>query len=129
MIPKLIQTKYLIGVSGIVLWPFVFVLRLDNILLRHEYIHVIQIRRSVKRYGKIGVLYWYCSYIWELKKAGFSYYHNKYEWEAFKYQGNETYIQVQDPELWEKIKHNFTNYGNSNRSNRIFNSSIHSVDY
>jgi hypothetical protein len=105
---RLIQTNWLIGISGIVLWPFIIVIRLDRKLLRHEYIHVMQIRRSQRKYGKMGVLFWYCSYLWEWAKAGFNYWKIKYEVEAFGNEENKDYIKANDPELWEDIKHLMT---------------------
>lgn len=114
MIPKLKQsvfiTVFFFDVGSIILWPYIFVSDLLNeVKVRHTYIHVIQIRRSIRKYGKIkGVPYWYASYLWEWKKAGFSYKNNKYEREAFNNETNEMYIEWEDPELWKQIKHKFT---------------------
>jgi hypothetical protein len=98
----------MLGISSIMIWPYIFVIRLDPVIIRHSYIHVMQVRRSIKKYGKRkGVIFWYCSYIWEYAKAGFSYRNNRYEVEAFNNEEDEAYIQLKDPELWEEIKHYF----------------------
>lgn len=106
---RIIQTNWLIGISSILLWPYIFVSGwLDKVIINHAYIHVMQARRSQRKYGKIkGVIFWYCSYLWEWAKVGFYYSKNKYEQEAFNNEANERYIEWEDPELWEEIKGNF----------------------
>jgi hypothetical protein len=95
----------MLGISGIVLWPYVFVLSLqDKQMIRHEFIHVIQIRRSLRKYGKIGVIFWYVSYLLEWVKAAFNYRNNKYEVEAYDNEEDELYIPLKDPYLYHKIK-------------------------
>ena len=103
---KLIQTNWLIGISSILLYPYIFVIRMDKVIINHAYIHVMQIRRSQIKYGKLGVIFWYCSYLWDWAKGGFSYWNNRYEVEAFLNEDNETYIQAHDPELFAEMKNN-----------------------
>jgi hypothetical protein len=105
---RLIQTNWLIGISGILLYPYILVVRMEPVIIRHEFIHVMQVRRSQRKYGKIkGVIFWYCSYLWEYAKAGFSYRNNRYEVEAFAHENDEDYIKKQDLYLWCQIKHYF----------------------
>ena len=109
--PRLIQSGIIAGlifqVGSIIIWPWVIVSdRYNKKKVNHAYIHVMQIRRSQAKYGKIkGVIFWYASYLNEWRKAGFKYELNKYEIEAFGNENNPDYISSKDPELWEEIKH------------------------
>jgi hypothetical protein len=109
----LIQTNWLIGISSILLYPYILVIRLDKVIINHAFIHVMQIRRSQRKYGKTkGVIFWYFSYLWEWVKVGLNYWKIKYELEAFGNEENEAYIVLRDPELWQQIRHNFDNLQN-----------------
>jgi hypothetical protein len=88
---KIIQSKIitnvLLGVSGIVLYPFIFVNDKNNkVLINHERIHEAQIRDH-------GVFGFYWKYITDWIRAGFKYRKIPFEIEAFKFQDDMNYLK------------------------------------
>jgi hypothetical protein len=95
MIVKNSRVARIFKVSGIVLYPFIFLApkNPDSYLLNHEMIHWDQIRRH-------GVLIFYFQYVREylsLRKSGLG--HNQayrsisFEQEAYQFQNDLTYLE------------------------------------
>lgn len=94
---KIIESKFitnkLLNVSGIVLWPFIFVDNKDNkILINHELIHKEQIKDC-------GVLKFYILYLWYWIKYD-GYYNIPFEQEAYNNENNFNYIKNRKKETW-----------------------------
>ena len=87
-------TRKLLGVNGIVLWPFIFVHDKTNpVLLNHERIHEAQIKDC-------GVIKFYTLYLWYYKKTG-SYRSIPFEVEAFEHQYDMDYLKNRPKRNWE----------------------------
>lgn len=96
---KLVQSKFItlwiLGVSGIVLYPFIFVKDKNNKrLVNHELIHIEQIKDC-------GILKFYILYLWYWIKNGFSYRDNPFEIEAFANDSNLGYIKSRKRKEWK----------------------------
>jgi hypothetical protein len=96
---KIIQSKFIthwiLGVSGIVLYPFIFVDNKNNkILINHELIHIEQIKDC-------GVIMFYILYLWYWIKFGFSYRKNLFEIEAFDNDRDFEYIKTRGRKKWK----------------------------
>jgi hypothetical protein len=82
----------ILKVSGIVLWPFIFVNdKHDRILVNHERIHEHQIKDC-------GVLKFYILYLWYHFKFG--YWENPFEIEAFENHSNLEYLTNRIKRKW-----------------------------
>jgi hypothetical protein len=95
---KIIESKFItfwiLGVAGIVLYPFLFINNKNNKkLLNHELIHVEQIKDC-------GVLMFYILYLWYWIKNGFSYLKNPFEIEAFDNENDMEYISNRERKKW-----------------------------
>jgi hypothetical protein len=88
-------TKWILSVRGIVLYPFIFVdNKLDKKLINHELIHIEQIKDT-------GILKFYVLYLWYWYKAGFNYFNNPFEIEAFANDDNLNYIKTRGRKIWK----------------------------
>jgi hypothetical protein len=87
-------TDWILGVAGIVLYPFIFVNDKHNKrLINHELIHIEQIKDC-------GVIMFYILYLWYWIKFGFSYRKNPFEIEAFNNDRNMNYIKYRTIKKW-----------------------------
>lgn len=87
---KLIQSKLItdciLGVNGIVLYPFIFVNdKTNKVLVNHERIHEAQINDH-------GVIGFYWKYFTDWVKVGFKYRMIPFEIEAFENEKDLTYL-------------------------------------
>jgi len=88
-------TEIILGVRGIVLYPFVFVNdKTNKRLVNHELIHIEQIKDC-------GVLKFYILYLWYWIKLGFKYRENPFEIEAFDNDNDFDYIKNRKPKKWK----------------------------
>jgi hypothetical protein len=101
---KLIMTIF--GYAGIVIYPNIYMLDKNNPrVLYHELIHITQIKRLIRKYGKKGIRMFYFNYLKYWILSGFKYRKILYEIEAFQHQTDYGYLKYNDPEIWEEIKH------------------------
>jgi hypothetical protein len=95
---KIVQSKFItnwvLGVAGIVLYPFIFVDDKNNKkLVNHELIHIEQLIDC-------GILKFYLLYLWYWIKNGFSYRKNPFEIEAKKNENDFEYIKNRGRKSW-----------------------------
>lgn len=96
---KIVQSKFitnwLFGVSGIVLYPFIFVDdKNKEKLINHELIHIEQIKDC-------GVFKFYVLYLWYWAKNNFTYIYNPFEIEAYENYNNLDYIKNRGRKVWK----------------------------
>lgn len=107
----IIQSKILcklIGVKGIVLWPFIIVNnKRDKVLLNHEKIHMVQ----TKELWVIGFYFLYFKFYFQNRrrykghpsvKHFWSYRSIPFEKEAFGYQSQLDYLEHRKSKAWKK---------------------------
>jgi hypothetical protein len=101
----------LIGVRGIILWPFIFVITKSNkVLLNHEKIHL-------KQANELFVIPFYIMYLLQYLKQKrkykhltgsirnyFSYRTMPFEMECFQNQDNLYYLEKRERMAWKKYK-------------------------
>jgi hypothetical protein len=96
----------ILGFAGIVIYPTIYVIdKNKKKLIYHELIHIAQIHRLINEHGKKGVRLFYWRYFRDWVLKGFRYRKIPYEVEAIKYENDFLYLEINDPEIWEEIKH------------------------